>query len=246
MAGLWGQRPPRRSVVRPRTETCLSSAPQRRTLLAGPAHDCTMNYRLFGLARVSTDRQSLDRQVDALRAAGVNAQDVVVEHGVSGDAAQRDGLEQLLQRVRAGDDVYVAELSRLGRRTVEVLELLRELNERGVTVRCLQPSLTFDGTPIATLLVTLLSAVAEMELETLRTRTREGLAAARSRGRIGGRPAVLTDAQRREVVRMRAERRPTAEVAAIFGVSERTVRRTVRATAVREIAERDGPDSLPQ
>ncbi|WP_313480174.1 recombinase family protein [Microbacterium sp.] len=187
-----------------------------------------MTSRTFALARVSTDRQALDRQLDALRAAGVARDHIVVEHGVSGDAAQRDGLDELLLRVREGAEVLVAELSRLGRRTVEVLSLLRELNGRGVTVRCLQPALVFDGSPMATLLVTLLSAVAEMELETLRLRTREGLVAARARGRVGGRPAALTEAQRREVVRMRGEGRPSAEVAAILGVSERTVRRVNR------------------
>ncbi|MDP3951154.1 recombinase family protein [Microbacterium sp.] len=186
-----------------------------------------MTTRSFGLARVSTDRQALDRQLDALHAAGVSRDHIVIEHGVSGDATQRDGLDELLLRVRDGDEVLVAELSRLGRRTVEVLSLLRELNELGVTVRCLQPALLFDTSPMATMLAALLSAVAEMELETLRTRTREGLAAARARGRTGGRPAALTEAQRREVLRMRSEGRSSAEVAAIFGVSERTVRRVL-------------------
>ncbi|MDL5352169.1 recombinase family protein [Microbacterium sp. zg-YB36] len=191
------------------------------------AHDGNMTCRSFGFARTSLDRQALDRQVDALCAAGVAEIDIVIEHGVSGDAAVRDGLAELLLRVRDGDEVLVAELSRLGRRTVEVLSLLRELNGRGIVVRCLQPAMVFDGSPMATLLVTLLAAVAEMELETLRIRTREGLASARARGRVGGRPAALSDAKRREVVRMRGEGRPTNEVAAIFGVSERTVRRAV-------------------
>ncbi len=150
---------------------------------------------------------------------------MIIEQGVSGDSAKRDGLAALLAVVRDGDVVMVAELSRLGRRTVDVLTLLRELNGRGVAVRCLQPALTFDGSPIATLLVILLAAAAELELETLRSRTKEGLASARARGRVGGRPAALTQAQRREVVRMRSEGRTTSEVAAIFGVSERTVRR---------------------
>lgn len=187
--------------------------------------------RRFGLARVSTDHQALDRQLDALHAAGVAESDVVVECGVSGDAPTRDGLDQLLLRVRSGDEVIVAELSRLGRRTVEVLTLLRELNDRGVAVRCLQPTLTFDGSPMATLLVTLLSAVAEMELETLRTRTREGLAAARARGRVGGRPPALTEVQKREAARMRAAGRSTVDIAAVLGASERTVRRVIAAAA---------------
>jgi DNA invertase Pin-like site-specific DNA recombinase len=112
-----------------------------------------------------------------------------------------------------------------------VLSLLRTLNDAGVTVKCLSPALTFDGSPIALLLSALLSAVAEMELQTLRERTRQGVAAARERGRVGGRPASLSNVQRREVIRMFAEGRQLAELAAIFGCSERTIRRAV--TGVR-------------
>jgi DNA invertase Pin-like site-specific DNA recombinase len=190
-----------------------------------------MSTRVHGFIRVSTDRQATDRQWDVLLEAGVEREHVIVELGVHGDAAERTGLERLLRVVRPGDEVYVAEISRLGRRTHEVLSLLRTLNDAGVTVRCLSPALTFDGSPIALLLSALLSAVAEMELETLRERTRQGVAAARERGRVGGRPASLSDLQRREVVRMHAESRSYAELAAIFGCSERTIRRAI--TGVR-------------
>lgn len=192
---------------------------------------CMTTSRLHGLVRVSTDRQALDRQLDALHAEGVLDEHIIVERGVHGDAAQRDGLDELLRVTRSGDVVIVAEISRLGRRTAEVLTLLRALNDAGVTVRCLSPALIFDGSPIATLLSALLAAVAEMELETLRERTRQGVAAARERGRVGGRPARLTEVQRREVVRMHAEGRSSAELAEVFGCSERTIRRAV--TGVR-------------
>lgn len=190
-----------------------------------------MSTRVHGFIRVSTDRQATDRQWDALLTAGVERSHVIVEIGVHGDSDQRAGLEQLLRAVRPGDEVYVADISRLGRRTHEVLSLLRKLNDAGVTVKCLNPALTFDGSPIALLLSALLSAVAEMELETLRERTRQGVAAARERGRVGGRPASLSEIQRREVVRMYAEARSIAELATIFGCSERTIRRAI--TGVR-------------
>lgn len=150
---------------------------------------------LIGLARVSTDKQSLARQLDALAAAGVEQPRIVIEHGVSGAKTHREGLDELLRVVRGGDEVVVAELSRLGRRTSQVLHLVEILNERGVTVRCLQPALIFDASPMSRLLLALLAAVAEMELETLRQRTREGVAAAKARGRVGGRPRALTPAQ---------------------------------------------------
>ncbi|MGM7696813.1 recombinase family protein [Microbacterium sp. A84] len=190
----------------------------------------TTTSRSYGLARVSTDKQALDRQLDALRSAGVEDQHVIIEHGVSGDADKRDGLDELLRVARSGDTVTVAELSRLGRRTRQVLELVETLNAHGVTVRCLEPSLRFDGSPISQLLLSLLAAVGQMELQTIRIRTKEGLAAARQRGRVGGRPASLTDIQRREVLRMHAEGRSAADLSEVFGCSARTVRRTVSGT----------------
>jgi len=183
--------------------------------------------RLHGLVRVSTDRQALHRQLDALHAQGVLDEHIIIERGVHGDDLRRDGLDELLRIVRAGDVVIVAEISRLGRRTSEVLALLRTLGDVGVTVRCLNPGMVFDGSAISTLLVTLLAAVAEMELETLRERTRQGIEAARQRGRVGGRPPSLTDLQRREVLRMSGEGRLAAEIAEIFACSERTIRRAV-------------------
>lgn len=181
---------------------------------------------LLGLARVSTDKQSLARQLDALAGAGVEPSRIVVEHGVSGAKTHREGLDELLRLVREGDEVVVAELSRLGRRTSQVLQLVETLSERGVTVRCLQPALVFDVSPMSRLLLALLAAVAEMELETLRQRTREGVAAAKARGRVGGRPRVLTAAQVRQVRRMRAEGVTLAECAEIFAVSVSTIRRS--------------------
>lgn len=190
----------------------------------------TTTSRSYGLARVSTDRQALDRQFDALRAAGVEDAHVIIEHGVSGDASMRDGLDELLRVTRSGDSVTVAELSRLGRKTRQVLELVETLNTQGIVVRCLEPNLTFDGSPISQLLLSLLSAVAEMELTTIRIRTREGLAAARARGKVGGRPPALSEIQRREVRRMHAEGRSGADLAEVFGCSPRTVRRTLKGT----------------
>lgn len=182
---------------------------------------------VFGLARVSTDTQAIERQLDALHAEGIPDERIIVEHGVSGAASHRAGLDELLLRVRSGDSVVAAELSRLGRRTREVLELVEKLTERGVSVRVLQPALTFDSSPLSRLLLTLLAAVAEMELAVLRERTIDGLAAARARGRVGGRPEVLSALQVAEVRRMRTDGRPTRELAELFGCSERTIRRAV-------------------
>src|SRR5690606_33640233 len=112
--------------------------------------------------------------------------------------------------------VFVHELSRLGRRTHEVLQLVHELNARDVKVVSLQPALTFDGSPVSTLLLSLLAAVAELEVETLRQRTISGLEAARARGRVGGRRPSLTEAQRKVIAELAADGKTAAELASIF------------------------------
>ena len=204
-----------------------SGKPPSTTVSGTTAHDRHMTtFRAHGFVRTSTDRQAFDRQVDALLAAGVDREHIVIEAGVSGQATKRQGLDELMLPVRPGDAVLVAELSRLGRSTRQVLELVSRLTEAGCTVRSLQPSLVFDGSPVGTLLLTLLAAVAELEVETLRARTRDGLAAARARGRVGGRPARLTEAQRRTVAQLRAEGKPARELAEVFGVSLRTIYRS--------------------
>lgn len=94
-------------------------------------------FRAHGFVRTSTDRQAFDRQVDALLAAGVDREHIVIEAGVSGQATKRQGLDELMLPVRPGDAVLVAELSRLGRSTRQVLELVSRLTEAGCTVRSL-------------------------------------------------------------------------------------------------------------
>lgn len=183
--------------------------------------------RTFGLARVSTHSQQIERQLDSLRAAGCLIEDIVVERGVSGASKERPALDELRLRLREGDTLVIPELSRLGRRTGAVVTLVDELVGRGVTLKCLEPSLVFDGSPVSNLLLTVLAASATLERDLLVSRTIDGLHAARERGRVGGRPARLTDIQRKEVVRMRSEGRSLGDLATVFGCSECTIRRAV-------------------
>ncbi|WP_082586453.1 recombinase family protein [Microbacterium sp. Root280D1] len=183
--------------------------------------------RTFGLARVSTNGQQIERQLDSLKAAGCLDEDIIVERGVSGASAERPALDELRLRLRDGDTLVIPELSRLGRRTAAVVSLVDELVGRGVILRCLEPGLVFDGSPVSNLLLSVLAAAATLERDLLVPRTIDGLNAARERGRVGGRPARLTDVQRREVVRMSGQGRSYAELAAVFRCSERTIRRAV-------------------
>lgn len=140
----------------------------------------------FGYARVSTADQNLDRQIDALREAGAER---VFMDKASGKSLKRPQLEELLGHLRPGDVVVVSELSRLGRSTKDLIELADRFNESGVDLVSLKEQID-TSSPMGRCFFTVLAAVATMERELIVERTNEGLAAARARGRVGGRPGV--------------------------------------------------------
>ena len=143
----------------------------------------------IGYARISTADQSLDRQRDELRSAGCER--VVEETGSGKWGASRPCWDELRRALRAGDVLTVTELSRLGRSTAELAALLDELGDQGVALRVL--GLGVDGSTAAgRLVLDILGAVVQMERVLLVERTQSGLAAARARGRNGGRPSRLT------------------------------------------------------
>ena len=177
----------------------------------------------LGYARVSTSagRQVTDRHEDALRDAGVDR--VFIDHS-SGMKASRPQLDALWQTARAGDTVVVLSLDRLGRDTRQLLAWVAELEQTGVHLQIIQLGVD-TATPAGKMLLTVIAALAEMERAVLVGRVREGLASAKLRGRVGGRPASLSPAQRAEVVRLRADGRSAGECAELFGVSTRSIRR---------------------
>ncbi|WP_242686946.1 recombinase family protein [Dermacoccus nishinomiyaensis] len=167
--------------------------------------DSTGTPVFVGYARVSTGGQFVDRQIDALRDAG--CQRVFVDHGVTGARMDRPELQAALEWMRPGDVLTILSLDRLGRNVRGVLELVDDLERRGVGLRVLQLGLD-TSTPSGRLVLTVLLAVAQLERDHLSERTRDGLAAARRRGRVGGRPRALSENQIRAVCAMRAELSP--------------------------------------
>src|SRR5215211_9054805 len=143
----------------------------------------------IGYARVSTGEQTLDLQLDALQKAGC---DRLSTETASGAKADRPVLAEVLAYLRAGDTLVVWRLDRLGRSLPHLIETLTDLANRGIGFKSLTEQID-TTTPGGKLVFHVLGALAEFERDLTRERTHAGLAAARARGRIGGRPKALTD-----------------------------------------------------
>jgi DNA invertase Pin-like site-specific DNA recombinase len=179
----------------------------------------------IGYARVSTDDQHLDLQLDALREAGCSR---VFTEKASGALDDRPELARLLDHLRKGDTVVVWRLDRLGRSLRHLIEIVAEFDERGVAFQSLTEGIN-TTTPGGKLVFHLFGALAEFERALIQERTRAGLAAARARGRKGGRPRKLTE-QKLAVARSMYEdgKHTLAEIADVLGVSRSTLHRGLR------------------
>jgi DNA invertase Pin-like site-specific DNA recombinase len=184
------------------------------------------NRNLIGLARVSTDSQDAQLQLDDLTAAGcgrIYTEKISTRKG----AASRAGLTAALDYLRAGDELAVWKLDRLGRSVKEVLTIADDLHERGIGVRILTGTLSGSYSPTGEgkFFFTMMAAFAELERDIIHERTMAGLAAARAQGRTGGRPTVM-DADKLAAARARRARGESpAQIARALGVSRASVYR---------------------
>lgn len=179
---------------------------------------------IVGYARVSTAGQaeSLAEQRERLHELGAVR---VFEDVASGARAARPGLAAARDYLRAGDTLTVTRLDRLGRSMLDTLTTLHELADTGVRVRALDLDLD-TATPAGRMVVHVMAALAEWERDLLRERTREGLAHARARGRVGGRRRALSPADQDAVRALLADGTLTlTQIAQMFGVSARTISR---------------------
>ena len=173
-----------------------------------------------GYARVSTDEQDLSLQLDALEKAGC---DKSYHDRVSGVKATRPGLQEALQYLRKGDTLVVWRLDRLGRSLKHLIETVNHLEERGVGFQSLQESID-TTTSSGRLVFHIFAALAEFERNLIRERTMAGLAAARARGRKGGRPKALDESQRQTLFKMYdSKQHSVKEICAMFGISKPTL-----------------------
>jgi DNA invertase Pin-like site-specific DNA recombinase/predicted nucleotidyltransferase len=186
---------------------------------------------VFGYARVSTDGQTLDSQIEALKAAGC---DKIFREKVSGARADRPQLVRLLAAIGSGDVLIVSRLDRLARSTRDLLNILDTLAARGAAFRSLGDQWADTTTPHGRLMLTVLGGLAEFERELIRARTGEGRARAMARGQHMGRPPALTRHQQQEAARaLRTGTATQADLARQFNVSQSTISRLAdKATAL--------------
>jgi DNA invertase Pin-like site-specific DNA recombinase len=175
---------------------------------------------LIGYMRVSTGEQNLDLQRDALDLAGC---DRVFDDVCSGRATERTGLDKALDIMRDGDTLVVWKLDRIGRSLPHVVGLVGDLQKRGIGLKVLTGDI--DTTTVTGRLVFgIFATLAEFERELTHERTMAGLAAARARGRAGGRPRVMTKQKLKAAMALMADRDNAArDVAVQLGVSVSTL-----------------------
>jgi DNA invertase Pin-like site-specific DNA recombinase len=182
----------------------------------------------IGYARVSTDDQNLDLQLDAFKK--VNC-DTVYSEKASGKSADRPELVQCLKALRKGDTLVVWRLDRLGRSLTDLVRIVTDLESRGIAFESFGEKID-TGSASGKLQFHIFSAMAEFERNLLRERTFAGLASARARGRVGGRPVKLTDKHIREIKLLLADPKAVVtDIAKQYGVSRATLYSRVGAVA---------------
>jgi DNA invertase Pin-like site-specific DNA recombinase len=193
---------------------------------------------VVGYTRVSTQDQHLHSQIDALTAAGAEH---IYSDKITGKMAARPGLTECMMFLRRGDTLLVYSTDRLGRSMTDVVTIVAELGERGVEFKSLTEP--FDTTTAGgELFFHICAAFAQMNGRIISERTRAGLASAKARGRLGGRPTVMTPERVAIARRMRSEKETWETIAGALQVGISSVRRALADEPAPEAA---GPDRSP-
>jgi DNA invertase Pin-like site-specific DNA recombinase len=183
----------------------------------------------IGYARISTPVQSLELQLQALEQAGCAR---IFTDVASGARADRPELARALDYARAGDQLVVWKLDRLGRSLPHLVRTAESLQDSGIGFMSITEGIDTDTT-IGRLMFGMLAVLAEFERSLIQERVQAGIDAARANGRHGGRPRALTEEKMRIAAQMLADHRPQAEVARVLGVSRWTIRRFISETVQR-------------
>lgn len=186
--------------------------------------------KLIGYARVSTKAQDIDRQEQDLIASGVRRDDLYIDHGVSGGKASRPAFDQALAALHAGDTLVVTTLDRLGRSTQNMLTLADDLKAKGVNLRVLNlgGGDVDTSTPMGAMMFTVMTALAQMELDIKRERVNDSVTKRRAAGGdLGGRREAFTDSQIRSAKQLIDAGKSATQTAKDLGMSRATLYRRI-------------------
>lgn len=190
----------------------------------------------FGYARVSTSGQSLNRQIDALKAAGVPEENIYCEK-MTGTKANRPKLNALMDIVEKDDIVVIESLNRLGRSSSDLISLMQYFSDRGVALQSLKEQLDFS-TVQGKFIANFLALMAQFEREVIVERVREGVEAARARGRVGGRPSTPQKVIDKALQMYDLHNLTVSEICRACGISRPTLYKAIRAREDKQELER--------
>lgn len=180
---------------------------------------------LIGYARVSKREQNPAAQEAELRAAG--AIRVFVDHGESSRVAERPQWVACLDYLNAGDTLVVRRLDRIAGSETMAIQTIAGLHDRGVNIKSLTEPDIDTTTPMGRALFGIVAVFAQLRVDTIRENTQRGLAHARSEGRVGGRPSVMTPERIAAAVQLRAQGDSIAHIAKVLGVGKSSVSRAL-------------------
>ena len=180
---------------------------------------------IFGYARVSTQEQKLDRQLDILKSADVEE---IIQEKISGTKADRPELLKLLEKLRKGDIILVTDLTRLSRSTKDLFSLVEQIEKKGANIKSLKENWLDTTTPQGKLMFTLMAGINQFERDLISQRTIEGLEAARKRGKFGGRKEKLDIDQKKALYQLYQQKEMTVKsICELFKLSKPTLYKVV-------------------
>ena len=182
-----------------------------------------MEGRQIGYARVSTNGQELDLQLDALKQEGIPKKLIFIDKA-SGAKADRQGLTDCMNELQAGDTLVIWRLDRLGRSLKHLIEIVEALKERGVGFRSISDGGIDTTTASGEMVFNIFATLAQFERRLIQERTQAGLKAARARGKNGGRPKISPDDEKVRMAKKMSQNHTISvgEICKTLGISRAT------------------------
>lgn len=184
-----------------------------------------MSSYKMGYARVSTQDQNLNRQIDQLKEVGCKK---IYKEKVTGTKKERPELETMLGELREGDTIVITELTRLSRSRKDLFDLVEQIESKGANIKSLKESWLDTTTPQGKLMFTIFAGISQFERDLISQRTLEGLASARARGRKGGRPSKNQKDIDIALKMYHSQLHSVAEIEKTTGVSKATLYRYIK------------------